>query len=78
MKAEFATQAAHSTAQAMTPGWWSYAQSAVQAIENDKCHMGIYSGLRTAVGAAIKAQGYKPPPHELAELWIEKNKGVTK
>jgi len=63
----------HYAQQAMTPGWWLHAQSAVQALESDRSHYGMFSGLRAAVGGAIQAAGHKPARHELSELWIEKN-----
>lgn len=73
---EFDKQAAHSAQQAMTPGFWLYAQTRVQALEEGQGTSAMYSGLRAAVGALVRASGYKPARHELSELWIEKNKGV--
>ena len=70
----FEAQLAHSTQQAMQPGWWSYCQSRVRTLESDRSTAAMYSGLRSAVGAAVAANRYRPAPHELAELWIEKKK----
>ena len=69
---DFEAQLAHSTQQATTPGWWSYCQSRVRTLESDRGYHGMYLGLRSAVGASIRAAGYRPAPHELAELWISK------
>ena len=75
---EFARCVTHYAQLAMQPGFFAYCQSAVSALESDKSHNGLFSGLRAAVGAAIKLAGYRPAPHELQELWIEKkHQGVT-
>lgn len=58
----------HYTQQAMTPGFWAHAQSAVQDLEADRSHHGLFLGLRAAVGSAIRAAGFKPARHELLEL----------
>ncbi len=65
---DFAKQLAHSTQQAMQPGWYQYARQAVSALEADDTYHGMYFGLRAAVGAAIKAAGFKPAPHEIEEF----------
>ena len=75
---DFEAQLAHSTQQAMQPGFWQYAKQAVADLEADRGYHGMYSGLRSAVGASIRAAGYRPAPHELAELWIEKKKEEMK
>ena len=64
----FDRQAAHSAQQACTPGWYAYAQGRVAALESDKATAAMFTGLRAAVGSLIKAQGYRPPAHELLEL----------
>ena len=58
----------HYTQQAMTPGWFSYSQQAVQALETGKSTADTFKGLRAAVGSAIQAAGFKPARHELLEL----------
>lgn len=68
MSPEFAAQLAHSTQQAMTAGWWAYAQTSVRSISTDKCHHGMYSDLLTRVAASVRSEGYRPAPHELKEL----------
>ena len=55
---------------AMQPGWWAYTRARVQAMEADKDAYGIWDGLRAAVGAKIKAAGFKPHPAELGEWWL--------
>ena len=65
---QFDKQAAHLAQLAMTPGWWQYARHAAGALEADDSYHGMYSGLRAAVGAAIKAAGFKPAPHEIEEF----------
>ena len=54
---------------AMQPGWWQYARMQVQSMEADKEAYGIWDGLRAAVGAKIKAAGFRPHPSELGEWW---------
>ena len=70
----FQIQTAHSAQQAMTPGWWAYAQARVTALEADQAAAGLYTGLRAAVGASIRAAGYRPAAHELGQWWIFENK----
>lgn len=56
--------AEHYAAQAMTPGWWLYAQAQVVAMEQEQ--HGLWLGLRAAVGRRIKAAGFRPPSSDLA------------
>ncbi|MDB5887037.1 MAG: hypothetical protein JWR74_3208 [Polaromonas sp.] len=67
-------QTAHSAQQAMTPGWWAFAQTSVSALETDEATSATFAGLRAAVASVVKAQGYRPAAHELGEWWIIKNK----
>jgi hypothetical protein len=71
---ELQKQAEHSAQQAMQSGWWAFAQNAVSALEADEATSATFAGLRAAVGAVVKAQGYRPAPHELGEWWIIKSK----
>ena len=59
----------HYATMAMQPGWWQYARMQVQSMEADKEAYGIWDGLRAAVGAKIKAAGFRPHPSELGEWW---------
>ena len=59
----------HYTELAMRPGWWAYARLQVQAMEQDEDAQGAWEGLRAAVGAQIKAAGFRPHPSELGEWW---------
>ena len=54
---------------AMQPGWWAYTRDRVQAMEQDEDAQGAWEGLRAAVGAKIKAAGFRPHPSELGEWW---------
>jgi len=64
----FNRKAAHLAQLAMTPGFWQYARTACSDLENDRGYHGLFIGLRAAVGALVKAQGYRPAQHELGEL----------
>lgn len=55
--------AEHYAAQAMTPGWWLYAQAQVAAMEQEQ--HGLWLGLRAAVGRRIKAANFRPHPSDL-------------
>lgn len=65
---DFEKQANHSAQQAITAGWWAYAENSVQALETQKTTADTFKGLRAAVGLLVKAQGYRPSAHELREL----------
>lgn len=58
--------AEHYAAQAMTPGWWLYAQAQVVAMEQDPEHGHHWQGLRAEVGRRIKAAGFRPSSNDLA------------
>lgn len=58
------------SALAMLPGWWAYVRQQVQAMETDRDAHGMWDGLRAAVGARIKAAGFKPPQSEAGEWWL--------
>lgn len=70
----FQSQRDHLAQQAMQPGWWAYAQARATALETDRAAAGLFAGLRAAVGAVVKAQGYRPAAHELGQWWIFENK----
>ena len=55
---------------AMQPGWWAYTRDRVQAMEADKEAYGMWDGLRAAVGARIKAAGFRPHPSEEGRWWL--------
>ena len=66
--AEFDKAAQHYAQLAMTPGFWSYAQQAVEALESGQATSALFRGLRAAVGALVRSAGYRPARHELREL----------
>lgn len=55
---------------AMTPGWWHYSRRRALALEEESVTHGhgLWLGMREAVRAELKRQGFKPHPHDLAPL----------